>query len=62
MMSIMTRNRKLTNSDEEESEGVAQPRICSFCGSEAPLVWVHGHGQCAKCGVNAEECCQGERC
>ncbi len=35
-------------------------RRCLFCGQEAELVWVHGHGQCAACGTNAEECCRGE--
>lgn len=38
------------------------PRRCSYCGIEAPLVWVHGHGQCAACGINVQECCQGEQC
>lgn len=36
-------------------------RRCIYCGSEAPLVWVHGHGQCAKCGTNVDECCRGEQ-
>lgn len=35
-------------------------RRCLFCGQEAELVWVHGHGQCTACGTNAEECCRGE--
>lgn len=37
-------------------------RRCVYCGAEAPLVWVHGHGQCANCGINVEECCRGETC
>lgn len=37
-------------------------RRCIYCGSEADLVWVHGHGQCANCGINVEECCRGENC
>ncbi|MEL7832580.1 hypothetical protein [Fodinibius sp. Rm-B-1B1-1] len=37
-------------------------RRCTYCGVEAPLVWVHGHGQCANCGINVQECCQGETC
>lgn len=37
-------------------------RRCIYCGSEAELVWVHGHGQCATCGINVEECCRGENC
>lgn len=36
-------------------------RRCVYCGSAAPLVWVHGHGQCSACGINVEECCRGER-
>ncbi len=36
-------------------------RICMYCGAKAPLVWVHGHGQCANCGINVEECCRGEQ-
>ncbi|HJV22761.1 MAG TPA: hypothetical protein VJ570_08690 [Holophagaceae bacterium] len=37
-------------------------RRCMWCGNAAPLVWVHGHGQCAACGTNADECCRGEQC
>lgn len=37
-------------------------RRCVYCGAEAELVWVHGHGQCANCGINIEECCRGESC
>ncbi len=39
-----------------------EKRRCTYCGAQAPLVWVHGHGQCAHCGINVQECCQGERC
>lgn len=42
--------------------GSAPKRICGYCGTEAPLVWVHGHGQCGNCGINIQECCQGETC
>ena len=35
-----------------------EPR-CPFCGRPEQLVWVHGHGQCAHCGVNAMPCCDG---
>jgi hypothetical protein len=38
-----------------------EPR-CPYCGSTQGLIWVHGHGQCAHCGVNTQECCQGEVC
>jgi len=37
-------------------------RTCTYCGVQAPLVWVHGHGQCANCNINVEECCRGEQC
>ena len=32
---------------------------CPFCGTPAPVVWVHGPGQCAFCGTNREPCCDG---
>jgi hypothetical protein len=35
---------------------------CLYCGQPAGLVWVHGHGQCAACGINTDECCRGESC
>lgn len=46
----------ITNSDSSQS------RRCAYCGEQASLVWVHGHGQCAHCGINVQECCQGETC
>jgi hypothetical protein len=36
--------------------------ICKWCGIQAGIIWVHGHGQCANCGVNIDECCNGETC
>ena len=35
---------------------------CGFCGNDSDLIWVHGHGQCKKCGYNIDECCRGENC
>lgn len=32
---------------------------CAWCGVPLQLVWVHGHGQCAACGINCEPCCAG---
>lgn len=32
---------------------------CPFCGAPAPVIWVHGHGQCAFCGTSREPCCDG---
>lgn len=39
-----------------------EDRRCVYCGNVAQVVWVHGHGQCASCGINVEECCRGEQC
>lgn len=35
---------------------------CIYCGQTKSIVWVHGHGQCAHCGINVDECCRGESC
>lgn len=35
----------------------AQP--CPRCGAALEMVYVHGHGQCARCGENVEACCSG---
>jgi RimJ/RimL family protein N-acetyltransferase len=32
---------------------------CPFCGAPAPIIWVHGQGQCLFCGMNREPCCDG---
>ncbi|MBL7997086.1 MAG: hypothetical protein JNL32_00470 [Candidatus Kapabacteria bacterium] len=47
-----------------------QPRIpqsksireCPYCRHIGDVVWVHGHGQCANCKINIDECCRGEEC
>ncbi len=36
-----------------------EPVRCPACAMIAPIVWVHGHGQCAACGTNVEPCCDG---
>ena len=36
----------------------ACPSRCVACGRPYAVVYVHGHGQCAHCGVNTEPCCQ----
>jgi hypothetical protein len=36
----------------------ACPSRCVACGRPYAVVHVHGHGQCAHCGVNTEPCCQ----
>lgn len=35
--------------------------ICPFCGHLSKMIWVHGHGQCAVCGITIDECCRGEQ-
>ena len=30
-----------------------------MCGSRAEPIYVHGHSQCATCGVNIDPCCGG---
>ncbi|QTD47888.1 hypothetical protein [Sulfidibacter corallicola] len=32
---------------------------CPWCSTPLNIVWVHGHGQCAACGINMEPCCSG---
>ena len=38
-----------------------RPR-CQFCGQPEQIIWVHGHGQCAHCKINAFPCCDGDEC
>jgi len=35
--------------------------ICNWCGQTTTVIWIHGHGQCSKCGKNVDECCSGEQ-
>ena len=32
---------------------------CPMCADVLQVIWVHGHGQCANCGINVEPCCAG---
>ena len=32
---------------------------CPMCATVLQVIWIHGHGQCAKCGINVEPCCSG---
>lgn len=51
------------NPENKEVANLKEPkRRCLYCGKFADLIWVHGHGQCSSCGVNTQECCQGENC
>lgn len=35
---------------------------CPRCGAPESIIEVHGHGQCAMCKSNIDDCCQGETC
>ena len=52
---------QLEGAQQREDSPQHQPR-CLFCGKPEHLIWVHGHGQCAHCGVNAMPCCDGAVC
>lgn len=39
-------------------DGQRRP-LCPYCGAEQTVVYVHGHGQCQRCGTNTEPCCAG---
>lgn len=49
--------------DQTERPAAPAPAVrCPACGYALRIVWVHGHGQCAKCGVNVQPCCDGAPC
>ena len=35
---------------------------CSWCTQLTEIIWVHGHWQCALCGISIDECCHGYQC
>ena len=49
--------------DLQETRGEKSPMPCEercpYCTSVLQVIWVHGHGQCASCGINVEPCCSG---
>lgn len=52
-----------SHTPEESEESGVRPSgrcdaRCPWCGREAPVIPVHGHGQCGACGTNREPCCQ----
>jgi len=47
----------------QETHGEKSPMHCEdrcpMCATVLQVIWVHGHGQCAKCGINVDPCCAG---
>ena len=41
------------------AEARAAMEPCPTCGWTGPLIWVHGHGQCPRCGTVIAPCCEG---
>jgi len=59
MTTLIDQNNTRNLASSSDEKNVAR---CLFCGQPEQLVWVHGHGQCAHCGVNAMPCCDGAEC
>jgi len=55
-------NSSRTLAEKNSQKASTSKTRCLYCGHEAELIWVHGHGQCSNCGINTEECCRGENC
>jgi len=34
---------------------------CPYCGQPTRVLYVHGHGQCERCGTTVDDCCRGEQ-
>ena len=47
---------------KNQKDSMKKPDFCPWCGQQTMIIWVHGHGQCANCGINIDECCRGEIC
>ncbi len=45
--------------NQTDDQGCERMSRCPACGYQAATVWVHGHGQCGRCGVNIDPCCGG---
>lgn len=60
MISYKSVNKKESTASNNKQS--VDDRQCVYCGQQAQLVWVHGHGQCSACGINVDECCRGENC
>ena len=41
-------------------DGNTKNELCPWCLKLLCLIWVHGHGQCAHCGINVRPCCEGD--
>ena len=58
----MTDHPDIKSPDQHPTQLSQTAPRCLFCGQPEQLIWVHGHGQCAHCGVNAMPCCDGAEC
>ncbi len=47
---------------ENENKSKSSNNICPWYQRATSIIWVQGHGQCAICGINIDECCRGENC
>jgi hypothetical protein len=47
----------LTATGRPPAHGAAE--VCPTCGWAGALIWVHGHGQCPRCGMVLAPCCEG---
>jgi len=56
----MERDQSLASGSGPQASAAAER--CPRCGTAAPLIHVHGHGQCSACGSNIHDCCQGSDC
>jgi len=54
--------KRLANAYENLRDNMHTMNRCPRCGAPESIIEVHGHGQCASCKSNIDDCCQGETC
>ena len=54
--------RRLAQAYQNLRENAHEQNRCPRCGAVGAIIEVHGHGQCAMCKSNIDDCCQGETC
>lgn len=55
----MDENKRNSEAGDKRGDDPVCTERCPYCGFQLEIVWVHGHGQCAKCGTNIDPCCGG---